>query len=108
MRLRFTLLPSCLLLVAGSSFLFNACTKTKRVTVTDTVGNVIPMGPIRPTTGTSHQYVTTFCEYNPAPGQFLNTSLADSAAAAAVVGNTQGLVSLGAFGGYQNNTVGSS
>lgn len=101
MRLRFTLLSFCLLLVAAS-FLINGCTKTetKTVTVTDTVGSVVPMGPIRPTTASSNQYVTTMFEYNPAPGQFLNTSLADSAAAAAVVKNTQGLVSLGAWGGY--------
>ena len=109
MRLRFTFSWFCLLLLAGGAVLLNACTKTrteiKTVTVTDTAvidtsGNTIAMGPIRPRTSASNQWVTKFFEYNPAPGQFLNTTLADSAAAAAVVGNSQGLVSLGAFGGY--------
>jgi hypothetical protein len=103
MQLRLSLPFCCLLLLIGTAFFFNACTKTdtKIVTVTDTVAaNAVPMGPIRPTTASSNQFVTKLFEYNPAPGQFLNTSLADSAAAVAVTGNSQGLVSLGAFGGY--------
>ena len=77
-------------------------TVTKTVTVTDTFSlfNSIPMGPLRPVTAASNPYVTNLFQYNPAPGQFINTTLGDSAAARAVVGNTQGLVSLGAWGGY--------
>ncbi len=87
--------------------LFCACTKTKTsppVTITDTVyqdtAGAVAMGPIRPYTTASNPYVTQLFEYDPAPGQFVNTSIADWAAAQGVVGNSSGLVSLGAFGGY--------
>ena len=59
-----------------------------------------PEAPIRPITAGSNAYVTQFFEFNPAPGQFLNTGLANDSAAKAVAGTTQGLVSLGAWGGY--------
>jgi hypothetical protein len=91
-------------MVVSAIIMVNACTKTKTVTdiKIDTVSvfNSVPMGPIRPTTANSNQYVTQFFEYNPAPGQFVNSGLGDDSAAAAVVKNTNGLVSLGAWGGY--------
>lgn len=56
------------------------------------------------------KYITQVFEYKPAPGQFINTlpayATADNAAAmatkaaTALVGKTNGLVCLGAFGGY--------
>lgn len=81
-----------------------ACSKTKGVTSAtggsgaDTTGS--STGSTHPTTSSSNPYVANFFEYHPAPGQFVNTSLGDVSAAAAVVGNTNGLVSLGAWGGY--------
>lgn len=49
----------------------------------------------------SAQYVSVLKEYKPAPGQVINTEGAGSPAAAASVCNSNnGLVSLGAFGGY--------
>ena len=56
--------------------------------------------PTRAVTATSNAYVTQLFEFNPAPGQFINTGLADTAAAKATMGTDQGLVSLGAWGGY--------
>lgn len=46
------------------------------------------------------QYITNILEYKPAPGQFTNTSYASPEGAESIVGNIQGAVSLGAFGGY--------
>lgn len=57
-------------------------------------------GTIRPVTATSNAYVTTLFDFNPAPGQFINTTLADTNAAKATLKTDQGLVSLGAWGGY--------
>ncbi len=45
-------------------------------------------------------YVTKVFDYLPAPGQFVNTSWADTAAGDKVIGNTSGGASLGGFGGY--------
>jgi hypothetical protein len=96
-----------LTLTAAFLGLLTACTKTKTsppITITDTVYNdtagAVTMGPIRPYTASSNPYVTQLFAYNPAPGQFINTSLADYGAAQGLVGNAGGLVSLGAFGGY--------
>jgi hypothetical protein len=108
MQLRLSFVKIIGLLTILAIIMVNACTKTRydttTVTIRDTVTVVdtfrVPMGPIRPVTASSNPYVTNFFEYNPAPGQFINTSLGDSAAAAGVVGNTNGLVSLGAWGGY--------
>jgi len=72
-------------LAVAALVMVNACSKTKGVTST---------------TSSSNPYVTNFFEYHPAPGQFVNTSLGDVSAAAEVAGNTNGLVSLGAWGGY--------
>ncbi len=47
------------------------------------------------------QYISEIIEYTPAPGQFINTeSFGNPAAAQSIIGGTDGLVSLGAFGGY--------
>ncbi len=55
---------------------------------------------IRPVTSTSNAYVTQLFDFNPAPGQFINTGLADTVAAMGTLKTDQGLVSLGAWGGY--------
>jgi hypothetical protein len=103
------------LFLSGLS-LFYACTKTRMsppviikdtLTIRDTltlrdtvVGYPVKMGPFRPVTASSNAYVMQFFEYNPAPGQFLNTDIASESTARTIVGNEQGLVSLGAWGGY--------
>jgi hypothetical protein len=47
------------------------------------------------------QFATEMVEYHPAPGQLINTDGAGSIdAAGSVVGSLNGMVSLGAFGGY--------
>jgi hypothetical protein len=47
------------------------------------------------------QYITEIVEYMPAPGQFINTeSFGSPSAAQSLVGGRNGIVSLGAFGGY--------
>jgi hypothetical protein len=56
--------------------------------------------PIRPVTSGSNAYVTDLFEFNPAPGQFINTTLGDTTAAKGTLKTDQGLVSLGAWGGY--------
>jgi hypothetical protein len=56
--------------------------------------------PIRLVTASSNAYVTLLFEFNPAPGQFINTPIADTVAAQGTLKTDQGLVSLGAFGGY--------
>jgi hypothetical protein len=78
--------------------LINACKKDEQQSTPPPV--VAPEAPIRPTTARSNAYVTSFFEYNPAPGQFLNTSLANDSNARTILGNTQGLLTLGGWGGY--------
>ncbi|NPA68819.1 MAG: T9SS type A sorting domain-containing protein [Chlorobi bacterium] len=47
------------------------------------------------------QYISGIIEYTPAPGQFINTdSYGSPDAALSIIGTTNGIVSLGAFGGY--------
>lgn len=47
------------------------------------------------------QYVSEILEYQPAPGQLINTTAFGSPQAAqSIIGNSNGLVSLGAYGGY--------
>jgi hypothetical protein len=58
------------------------------------------IAPIRSITASSNAYVTQLFEFNPAPGQFINTTLSDTVAALATLKTDQGLVSLGAWGGY--------
>src|ERR1700750_2436372 len=55
---------------------------------------------IRPITASSNAYVTQLFDFNPAPGQFINTGLGDTTAAMGTLKTDQGLVSLGAWGGY--------
>lgn len=76
------------------STVWQSCTKDNDVIVTP--GD----GPIRPVTAQSNAYVTQLFEFNPAPGQFINTGLGDTVAAMGTLKSDQGLVSLGAWGGY--------
>lgn len=79
--------------VTGSILLY-ACNKK------DSVQAGSDVGYIRPATSTSNAYVTDFFEFSPAPGQFINTSLSSDSTAKTILGNDQGLLSLGAWGGY--------
>ena len=76
------------------SAFWSACKKDQKVTPS------APQAPIRPVTSSSNAYVTQLFEFNPAPGQFINTGLADTVAAMGTLKTDQGLVSLGAWGGY--------
>jgi hypothetical protein len=87
------------LVVSIGLLLLAACKKDSNTSSGAGSGGV-PQGPIRPVTGSSSAYVTTFFAYNPAPGQYVNTSIGTDTAAKAVLGNAGSLVSLGAFGGY--------
>ena len=55
--------------------------------------------PVRRITANSSPYVTSLFEYLPAPGQLINTSNGNMTAAESILGK-EGLVSLGAWGGY--------
>ena len=66
----------------------------------DNNSGATPEPATRPITATSKAYVTTLFDFNPAPGQFTNTGIGDTVAANGTLGNDQGLVSLGAWGGY--------
>ncbi len=46
------------------------------------------------------QYVESIIDYRPAPGQFVNTGFGKPSAAETLVGDANGLVTLGAYGGY--------
>lgn len=87
-------LKALLAITLAASF-FAACKK-------DRADDATPanQAAIRPTTAQSNAYVTQLIEFNPAPGQFINTTIADTAAATNTLKTTQGLVSLGAWGGY--------
>ncbi len=60
----------------------------------------VPVAAVRPVTATSKAWVSEFFEYNPAPGQFINTSLANDSNARSITGNAEGLLTLGGWGGY--------
>ena len=49
---------------------------------------------------TNAQYISEIIDFKPAPGQYVNKSPGLPASAETIVGNANGLVSLGAFGGY--------
>ena len=51
-------------------------------------------------TGGSSQYISNIYEYLPAPGQFINVAPGNPASAEGIVGKANGLVTLGAYGGY--------
>lgn len=53
---------------------------------------------LRPRGSTSSKWISKVFEYNPAPGQFINTSAGNEQAAQGLVGN-RGMVSLGGYGG---------
>jgi len=73
--------------------LLTSCSKDQKV-------NPQKDPPVRSVTSSSNAYVTTLFEFNPAPGQFINTGLGDTVAAKGTLKTDQGLVSLGAWGGY--------
>jgi|GEM_PF-5809294 len=50
--------------------------------------------------GIKSKYISKVFEYKPAPGQFVNTSIGDSAAAQKLIGSTENVLTLGAYGGY--------
>ena len=77
------------LLTLQALFLFS-CKKEEKIA---------PEAPIRPITTESKAYVSTLFEFMPAPGQYINTTTADSTAAKSLLGK-KGFVSLGSFGGY--------
>jgi len=56
--------------------------------------------PIRPVTPQSSKYVTDMFEYVPAPGQFINSDLGNTTGANSILRKADGMVSLGAWGGY--------
>lgn len=57
--------------------------------------------PVIGTTPTSSKYISKVFEYLPAPGQFINeASVGSLAQAQKLVGNTNNLLTLGAYGGY--------
>ena len=54
-----------------------------------------------PATSNSSKYISRIFDYVPAPGQFINTGLGNMEATKSVIGQAnQGLISLGAFGGF--------
>lgn len=57
--------------------------------------------PVVAATPTSSKFISTVFEYLPAPGQFINeASVGSLAQAQKLIGNTNNLLTLGAFGGY--------
>ncbi|QNL48887.1 cell surface protein [Olivibacter sp. SDN3] len=48
----------------------------------------------------SNRYVVNLFEYKPAPGQFINKAPGNIESAEGILGGREGLVSLGAYGGY--------
>lgn len=87
MKIKNYLLATCLIVSVLS-----ACKKDKAVPDQE----IVPV--IRPVTPESSMYVSRLFEYNPAPGQFINTSLGDSKGAEGIIGK-KGMVSLGSWGG---------
>ena len=49
---------------------------------------------------TNSKYINVVYDYQPAPGQFINTSIGTEAAAQAIIGNINNVLTLGAYGGY--------
>jgi len=84
-----------LLALVGSIFVLNSCKKDNEPEIRDPE----PAAPVRPVTGQSNAYVTQLFSYNPAPGQFINTSLGNNDGAKAILNGKQNTVTLGAFGG---------
>lgn len=78
----------------ATSLVWASCKKDKQSTVPKAEA------PIRPVTAQSSAYVTQLFEFNPAPGQYINTTISDTTAAQNTLNTDKGLVSLGAYGGY--------
>ncbi|RYF98253.1 MAG: hypothetical protein EOO02_19300 [Chitinophagaceae bacterium] len=55
---------------------------------------------IRPITATSSKYISSVLGYLPAPGQFVNETIADANSPQNIIGETNSLLSLGGYGGY--------
>jgi len=62
--------------------------------------NLTINAPEVPVTEKSNPYVTQVFEFMPAPGQFINTSLANESAGKAILGGQSNMICLGAWGGY--------
>lgn len=85
-------LKLCLSGILALQFLVSSCKKD-----TEGIDRYVP----RPLTASSSKFISKIYEYLPAPGQFVNTGFGDMAAAQALVGKAnEGLLSLGAYGGY--------
>ncbi|RFZ94316.1 cell surface protein [Mucilaginibacter conchicola] len=91
MKKQFTLSKHLIIASLALGVLWQSCSKDKI--------EVIQEAPIRPITANSNAYVTDLFEFNPAPGQFINTDLGDEKGAKGTLGSNNGLVSLGAWGG---------
>ncbi len=87
MKNKYILIPGLMIWI-----LFSACKKD----LVEQAGGT----PIRPITPQSSKYVTTMFEYQPAPGQFINSDLGNNTGARSILKKSDGLVSLGAWGGY--------
>ncbi|MDR0509680.1 MAG: hypothetical protein LBH06_01135 [Rikenellaceae bacterium] len=59
-----------------------------------------PFEGARPVTRHSSKWIAKTLEYRPAPGQFINTTCGVPEAAQRLVGGSDGMLSLGGFGGY--------
>jgi chitodextrinase len=73
---------------------------TVEVEAFDAAGNKSEKASATVSTLTPSYYATRVIEFLPAPGQFTNESIANSASGQNVLGNTSSMVSLGGFGGY--------
>ncbi len=82
----------------GKGFLTKSETRNRLIVSCSTrplaeIYRVIPPEP--------HPYIDKVWEYKPAPGQFINaTPMGIPSSAGSIIGGTDGLLSLGAFGGY--------
>ncbi|WP_295769421.1 cell surface protein [uncultured Mucilaginibacter sp.] len=94
-KINYKITLSFISILASGVVLLSSCSKKDEQTPTDPEATQ----PIRPVTDQSKAYVTQLFSYNPAPGQFINTSVGNTEAAKSVLNGKNGLVSLGAFGG---------
>lgn len=89
-------LKPCFLIILFGASVFTGCKKNEETPV---VTPPVKEGPGVPVVPSSNQYVTKLFDYLPAPGQFVNTDIANMTGAKSILGKT-GIVSLGAWGGY--------
>ena len=90
-------LKSCFLAIVFGAVVFTGCKKEEE---TPEVTTPVKEGPGVPVVPASNQYVTKLFDYVPAPGQFVNTDIANMTGAQSILGKMGGIVSLGAWGGY--------